>query len=150
MSYMFKYCLQVQVLFLLDFLMRGFSQAHHVMCRVGVPVVQMVSGSYQIAAFKFSCDFLFYSLVRKLSSQTSFSVILYKNLSTFWVNNSRNFINDLQHCEVFAVGQPLTFLYHNKISSCTFIVFIMSKIHFSFIEELKSKHRQREYFHNIK
>jgi len=86
-------------------------------------------------------DFVFHRLVRKLSS---FSVILYKNLSSFWINNSWNFIYDLQHCEVFAVRQPLTFFDYNKISSCTFIIFIMSKIYFSFIEELKSKHKQRE------
>lgn len=108
-------------------------------------VMEMASATFfQIAVFKSTCDFIFCSLVRKLSSKVSFSVILNKDLSSFWVNNSWNFINDLQYSEIFAVRHPLTFFDHNKISSCTFIIFIMGKINFSFIEELKSKHKQKE------
>ena len=124
------------------------SQTQHVMWSLVWVLLckwSLVLSSKLIAASKSTSHVtsLFYSLVRKRSSQVSFSVILHKNLSSFWIDNSWNFINNLQHCEVFAVRQPLTFFDHNKISSCAFIIFIMSKIHFSFIEELKSKHNQR-------
>ena len=98
------------------------------------PSRETVSPSF----FQIHMWFLFQSVARKCSSPILFSVILNKNLSSLWINNSWNFINNLQHCEVFAIGQPLTFFDHNKISSCAFIIFIMGKIHFSFIKELKS------------
>lgn len=67
----------------------------------------------------------------------SFSIILDNNLSSFWIDHSWNFINNLPNCEIFTVGHPLAFFDQNKIPSCTLIIFIMGKIHFSFIEELK-------------
>lgn len=83
------------------------------------------------------CDLPFMKKKIFIPKTVSFSIILQNNLSSLRINHSWDFINYLCHSKIFLLAQSLTFLDDHKVPYCTLIIFIMGKVHFSFIEELQ-------------